>query len=474
MENTQNQTPFWLITFAVLVGLTLPVLIQDGMFLDAVYYSCISHNLSQGIGNFWFAVYNEEGRIGIKTFHEQPPLAFGIQAVFFRLLGDSIYTERIYTFLMLLLAAWLIHKLWREIFREDSRVAALSWLPILLWVTMPVCFWSYRNNMCENTMAFFSLAAIWLLYKYTRNNKWWLLIIASVMILAATMSKGLPGLFPIAFPLFAYRIAQRLTLKQALVATLVLLAMLALLLAIILAIPDAKASLSIYFFQRLLGRIGSDPTVGSHFATLGYLVQELIASSILLLIAIVIKYRNGKAWNYTTHSTQAWLMIAVGLSGTLPLMLTLVQKPFYMVAALPFFALGMAIWLAPAVLTAIDYYLSTIKAQLVLKCVGIVGIIFSIALTTAMYGKASRDNNVLQDAHTIGNIIGKQERVTASEDLYNDLLLLNYLMRNYNIDLVHSHTSQYYLRATTSSEHPTAAYQKVPCPLLHYELYKRQ
>ena len=474
MEANKYQTPFWLITFAVLTGLTLPVLIQDGMFLDAVYYSCISHNLSQGIGNFWFAVYNEEGRIGIKTFHEQPPLVFGIESFFFRLLGGSIYTERCYTFFTMLIAAWGIHKLWHEIFNTDARIAALSWLPILLWITMPVCFWSYRNNMCENTMAIFTLVAVWLLYRYTHTQSGWLLLLAALMIVAASMSKGPPGLFPIAFPFLATLFGNRLNVKQAVVSTMVLALMVVLAFVLILAVPEAKASLSIYFFERLIGRIGNEPTVASHFAILGYLAQELITASLLLLTAMIVKSKNTQTYNYKTNSSHAWLMIAVGLSGTLPLMLTLVQKPFYMVAALPFFAIGMAIWLAPIVLKVIVIYFSSIKAQRNLRWIGIVGIVFSLVLTTAMCGRASRDKEVLQETHTIGNIIGKHQRVTASEDLYNDLLLLNYLMRNYNIDLVHSDSLTYYISTKGSSEFSGAAYQKVPTSLLHYELYKRR
>jgi hypothetical protein len=42
-------------------------------------------------------------------------------------------------------------------------------------------------------------------------------------------------------------------------------------------------------------------------------------------------------------------LIAIGLSGALPLMLTMVQKSFYMVAALPMIAVGLAVWAAPQV-----------------------------------------------------------------------------------------------------------------------------
>src|ERR1700685_3790893 len=100
LKNTfKPNLPFWLLTFAILIGLTVPVLIKDGMFMDAMLYSSVSHNLSQGIGTFWFPQFSFRNMGGLSSFHEQPPLVFGIQSIFFRILGGSLYTERIYTFI---------------------------------------------------------------------------------------------------------------------------------------------------------------------------------------------------------------------------------------------------------------------------------------------------------------------------------------------------------------------------------------
>src|SRR5690349_1858077 len=103
--------PFWILTAAALIGLTLPVLIQDGMFADAVLYSCVSRNLSEGWGTFWFPQYSALNVGGLHSFHEHPPLVFGIQSLFFKLFGGSIYTERIYTYVTFLLAIILIIKI---------------------------------------------------------------------------------------------------------------------------------------------------------------------------------------------------------------------------------------------------------------------------------------------------------------------------------------------------------------------------
>ena len=112
--------PFWLITLSAVFGLTLTVLIQDVMFQDAMAFSCVSHNMGIGIGTFWFPQYSTLNIDNIPSFHEQLPLVFGIQSVFYRLLGDSMYIERFYTFLIILLHIVFISKLWRIIFKKKT------------------------------------------------------------------------------------------------------------------------------------------------------------------------------------------------------------------------------------------------------------------------------------------------------------------------------------------------------------------
>ena len=148
---------FWLLAISLIIVLTLPVLIQDGMFMDAVLYTSVSHNLSQGVGTFWFPQFSLHNISGMRAFHEQPPLVFGIQSIFYRIFGESMYVERFYTFLTLCCNTVLIVLLWKEINKNRGNVKKLGWLPLILWIIIPVCFWSFSNNMHENTMSVFTL-----------------------------------------------------------------------------------------------------------------------------------------------------------------------------------------------------------------------------------------------------------------------------------------------------------------------------
>src|SRR5688572_29049111 len=48
-----------LFVLSVLLALILPVLLQDGMFMDGIQYACVSRNLAAGDGTFWFPWLND-------------------------------------------------------------------------------------------------------------------------------------------------------------------------------------------------------------------------------------------------------------------------------------------------------------------------------------------------------------------------------------------------------------------------------
>jgi len=159
--------PFWFITISVFIALILPTLIKDGMFMDGQLYACVSKNLADGLGTFWFPFLCETcWNSGSGFFLEHPPLVYGIQSLFFKSLGDSIYVERFYSFLTAIITAYLILLTWKLILNDNSELRKLSWLPVLFWIITPVCFWSYQNNVQENTMGIFTLASVYFTLKW--------------------------------------------------------------------------------------------------------------------------------------------------------------------------------------------------------------------------------------------------------------------------------------------------------------------
>ena len=177
--------PFRAFTISIIIIAILPSLIQDGMFIDGIQYAVVSKNLANGLGTFWFPFLGENWlHGGSNSFLEHPPLVYAIQSIFFRILGDSIYTERIYCFLMAILSALLIVQIWNLVTKDNPEIKNFSWLPVLIWTGMPLVYRSFQMNVQENTMGVFLLAAVYWIVRglNTRRNSYFYFMLAGVFI----------------------------------------------------------------------------------------------------------------------------------------------------------------------------------------------------------------------------------------------------------------------------------------------------
>ena len=140
--------PLYIIVFSIFLILIGKTLFSDGMFMDGLLYASVAKNLSNGIGSFWHLHLTNTF---LPQFYEHPPLAFGLQSLFFYVFGESIYIERIYSLLTFVIVGILIVSIWNIINNEKQT----GWLPLLFWITIPLVSWCCSNNMLENTMSVF-------------------------------------------------------------------------------------------------------------------------------------------------------------------------------------------------------------------------------------------------------------------------------------------------------------------------------
>lgn len=471
-----RQTPFWLIAFSVLIGLTLPLLIQDGMFMDAMLYTSVSHNLSMGIGTFWFPQFSLHNMAGLTSFHEQPPLVFGIQSVFFKIFGDSMYVERFYTFLTMCITAALINLLWKEIYRNENSLKRLGWLPIILWITIPVCFWSYTNNMHENTMGIFTLSSVLLIYKASQSEKFQIMacILAGIFILMATLSKGLPGFFPITVPLLYWLTTKKNTFSKTFLQTLIITLVPVIIYAILFFIPESKESLSTYLFKRALHRINEVPTVDNRFWILYRLFMELLPQILFVAIIFSIAKLKKIKWDISEQIPNSIFFISVGLLASAPLMLTLVQKGFYFVPSLPFFAIGFSILIAPIIFNLTERINTTSKKYKMFLLMSAFLLIATTSFSLMQKGKVGRNKELLHDIYLIGTVVPKQTIISIPADMWNEWDLQCYLVRYFNISLESNYQNNYCIIDKTIQTNTLTGYKKVDIKTLQYDLYKRQ
>src|SRR6266496_888930 len=93
------------LTLAVFAAYTLPRLAHRGMFVDGITYAAVARNLAEGRGTFW--------------------------------------------------TPFFMAVIWRQVNRH-STAKDCDWLPILLWIIIPVVSWSIVGNMLETTVSMFT------------------------------------------------------------------------------------------------------------------------------------------------------------------------------------------------------------------------------------------------------------------------------------------------------------------------------
>ena len=387
-----NNTPFWLLLIGLFLILVSKNLLTEGMFLDGVTYACISRNMVCGLGSFWNPSYTQT--IG-HVFHSHPPLAFGLEALFFKVLGDHWWVEKLYSVLAFLFTGLLIALIWKR----TTNNLRWAWLPLLFWLVMPLATWCATNNMLENTMSVFVLLSVYLMIVgYQRNHKIWLFLSAFTLLLAF-LSKGFTGLFPLVFPILYCAFDQKRKWIQGPIDSLILLFAVAVFAGIMfLVCPGSFGYIKDYIRLQVIGGGLHEATASSRFYIVFALLQQLMIPYVIAMALVICKTRskvNSKVFEFPPDKGWFYSFLILGLFGVLPIMVSVKQRDFYMLAALPFFALAcghitlsmLTLWL-PKITPKVRGWM-TLGAG----CVVLLGVVLNVV----HIGKYGRDEALIEE-----------------------------------------------------------------------------
>lgn len=490
----------WFVVFTagVFVLRLAPYLIQDGMFFDGTTYAAISHNMAQGLGSFWQPHFSVPS---YPHFHEHPPLAFVIQSWFFQLLGSSIYVERIHSFVMACLSVWLIAVIWRNTAGTNHK--QLYWLPVLLFILTPVIGWCYTNNMLENTLIVFTLAATYCIIKamHSGNRTQWIwLCCSAAAIWAGWLSKGFPALFPIAIPFLHWLIVRGSGFGKMLwQSVLIVVFLVVMVVSTFLLFPDSLASISEYINTQVIQSLSGERVVGHrmlpilqqlfNFLKLSnggggvvhrtliaeqWLIESLPSLGVLLAVWLISRRALPRMISQSQHRGFALFFLAVSLSASLPITISPKQLRFYVAPSIPYICIAAALMIAPVVaewrqkINVHTWQFKTWRGFVVAVMV------FSVLLTAANAGKTRLNHDMLQDVHLIGSLLPLHSIVSVSESVSKDWSTKAYLSRLYHIGLSHTDNKQtYFLLRNNEFFAPPAGYTEIPMGLKLYKLYKK-
>ncbi len=470
----RKHLPFWLATISLFAALILPTLLKDGMFMDGLFYSVLSRNLAEGRGTFWNPHLTETL---YNTFHEHPPLVFGIQSLFFRIFGDHLLVERFYSLLTAIITGCFITLIWKEIFKQKTELASLSWLPFLFWIIIPLTHWSYRNNMLENTMGVFTIVAVFVFIKgLSSNRKIFLhLTLAGFLILLGFLCKGFVALFPLAVVALYWLIFKNTSFSKMTVYSLMLCFVVLLLLSLILLDAEAHQSLLKYLDGQVVRSLkGERGLVGERYHIIQTLFTELLPVMILTTIMLIpAKLRKINMSGIGIHKKWMLLLFGIGVSASFPIMISAKQLGFYAVPSFPYFAIGFAIIAAPDLNELLQRANPENKWFRMCMWASSILLIFVIAFSMLQVGKIGRDHDKLRDIYTIGRILPRDSIISICPSMRGDWSLHGYFARYFNISLDHTEKEyKYYLTDKSCDGSLSEEYSKIELPTNIYNLYR--
>ena len=329
---------------ALLLALTIPRMAQSAMFGDGLLHATLARNMAIGVGSLWAPSYTQTAWI---EYYEHPPLGLALEAVAFRALGDHLVVERLYSLVVLALHAVVIAGIWR---RMSS--ASLDWLAVLFWLTPSIVSWGAVNNMLENTQALLTTTAILLMLDAARASTIAAVAIrsaaAGTAVVAAVLTKGPAGFFPLVAPLvFAWlmpstagavdRRRRALAILAPAVVVLVAGAMLA-------AYEPSRHNLTMYVRTQLAPSILGQRGVSEPWGIAQHLLLGIVGrmAALLGLCWWLARPARGSAPAAATGRAAAGAFMLLGACAAGPFAFSARLSGHYLLPAAPMFAIGFA------------------------------------------------------------------------------------------------------------------------------------
>lgn len=450
--------------------------------------------MAAGQGTFWAPFYSTSFWLSYNAhttaFYEHPPLMFGIESWFFRLLGDTLWTEKVYAALVLVLTAWLMAGLWKRVLPVSHPLRSLAWLPLLIWFSMPLVTWGMAQNLLDTTLSLFCLLSVWFILTGMMERRparaWLMGTLAVVALLLAFLTKGPVSLHVLGIPVICGIVPLRpQPYRNAWLWSVGLIIGFGLLLGGLLLFEPARHNLSMYLNQQILPALTQKREITTEPTGRLYLLGLLVTNVSLLIVAIAGLY-GLRRWSKATlipvgvPGRTSWFWVAVSLSVVVPMLISKKQYSHYLLPALPYMALGLAGWTGTNLLPLLHRfsrwyrYRRGLALMGGLLCVGTVTFVWGTAGTMFYYDRA-----FLEDLHVIGKWIPRRTRLGVFSDLMHNFPLHPYLQRYYRIDMAPVEACLPYVLvdqaglAGQSDSLLVRGYRPVKTPLCHFTLYRR-
>jgi len=420
---------FYLVLTGIFLLILSPVFLSEGMFMDGMMYATMARNLAEGIGTFWQP--HCSGTI-FPYFINHPPLAIGLESIFFRVIGDNRFAERIYSLTTVLITCFLIVQIWKSLGKSKSS----GWLPILFWLSMPSVIWALENNMLENTLGMFVTLSVLFYLKSLRNNRFIFLILSGLSLSLGFLTKGFVTFFPLSFPFFLWLFKENRKIWPVIADTIVVFLSSLLFLAMLYLISPGYRETLPGYLKVTFSLIIDEATKSSRFYILYRLLMELLpVLSVSLMIAVFLRIKKTPMRIERPELLHSAAFLCLGLSGVLPIMLTRVQSAYYLLTSLPFFAISLSLPVFSIIEPIIEKISSASHGFRVFKITAAVMVITGVIMAAFFSRSISRDETIIEDMRSISYVIPESSTVSIMPEMYTNWRLHSYYARYHKITL---------------------------------------
>lgn len=472
----------WLITVALAAACVVPWIVRPGMFFDGELYAAISRNMALGIGDAWHPVFSATM---FADYREAPPLAFVLQSLLFRLLGDHFWVEKLYSISTGVATAVVMAAIWRRLVNADSPWRKCSWLPVLLWITLPGWMQVYGNNLLEGTMGLFAILAVYAALRADEGGRGTLgwLSLAAMSIVAALLSKGPVGLYPLIAPTVAGLTLRRQRLGKSLANNAILIGFFLAALGFALMPPDALEGFAKYLqtqvFAAVAGRREHVTSALGQFYILREILREL-AIPALVAGGIVFWSRRHSPDDVSKDASRSRAIafcLLTALSASMPIAISPKQSAYYAVPSYPFYALALAFWCAPPLLRLIAAVrsIAAVRGRRLMQAAALGTLLAAlVGLVCKSLHHSQRDQSLYEDVLALARVVPKSSVVSfmePSQDLHTDIALPFYLGRWASISTDGRELHELLLLPIANSTRPPG-YEEIPSGMRMYRLFK--
>jgi hypothetical protein len=260
-------------------------------------------------------------------------------------------------------------------------------------------------------------------------------LLSSFLIFLAVLTKGVVGLFPLGIFFGEWLILKKISfiemVKKTLFATF--------LLAFYFLILFYFSPKAFYFFHQyidiqLLRSLRGERELtddGNRFLLLIRLLQELIPMFLMYgIFKITLFFKNKKTFfAKKIHSEQVIFWLYIGLSASLPMLVSPKQHAYYLVPSLPYFAIAAALLTAHYIAPILDF-LNVKKAFIFSSILLIISILYSFSFLK----KTSRDEATLHDIQLIKPLLPPCSLLGVDQLFYSNYAVGANLMRYNHLD----------------------------------------